>query len=70
MTGTEPAHSFGKDFGGLKGYDQCQGWAHMETHPFTLVDLGEVTWARTEVTRQSEMGWQLEPGRRLEPART
>lgn len=34
-------------------YEQCQGLAYVETHWFTLVDLGEVTWTRTEVTRQS-----------------
>lgn len=43
--------------------EQCWGLAYMETHWFTLVDLGEVTWTRAEVTRQSYMGSQLEPGR-------
>lgn len=66
MTGTEPPRGCVKDFGGPRGCGQRPGLAHMETNWFSLVDLGEVTWARTEVTRQ---GSRLEPGRGPEPGR-
>lgn len=52
-----------KDFGGHRRLWATQGLAYMEIYNwFTLVDSGEVTWARTEVTRQSGRG--PEPARR------
>lgn len=55
--GTQPYLMAVKDFAGSRRLWAARSLAYMEIYNgFTLVNPEEVTWARTEVTRQSGRG--------------